>query len=175
MRPLCPSVGPNGLRCRRRVHGPVPADPMPPIEECHVAYGWQGMDVWDDETAIDPPVQTVSMGEVVWDVAALVEAAANLPVVQVPVIQYVDPDLVNPAHWRTVDVHTPIILAPHPDTGRLVALDGRHRLYKAYRLGMETIGATTLQESDEYAARMTPERIAEVEEAHAAWQRFVGR
>jgi hypothetical protein len=131
-----------------------------------------GEDVWDDETAIEPRTQTVSMGDVVWDVAALIEAAEGKPTVQVPVRWHVDESVVDKSHWRGVDLHTPIILAPHPDTGYLVALDGRHRLYKAYRLGRVTVGAVILTEEEERAARMDPGRIAEIDAAHQAWERI---
>ena len=173
MKPRCPSVSPNGYRCRRRVHDPVPPDPLPPDEVCHRATSWQGVELWDDESALEPPTQVVSMGEVTWDVGALIEAAQGKPVQQVSVRRYVEPDLVKAHHWRTVDVYTPIILAPHPDSGWLVALDGRHRLYKAYRQGRTAIGAVVLSAEEEYAARLDPERVAEVQAAHESWEEFV--
>lgn len=177
MKPRCPSVGPNGYRCRRRLHGPVPADPMPADEDCHVARGWFGVDYWDDESAMQRPSQHVSVGdgEVVWDVARLVEQTAGMEAEAASVAWFLDPDVVTPAHWRTVDLHTPIIVAPHPDSGRLVCLDGRHRVYKAHRLGRVLIPAYVLSEEQERAARLSPEKVAAADEQHAAHEAWMAR
>lgn len=161
MRPRCTSVGPEGYRCRRREHGPVPPDPLPPLADCHSGGG----SFWDDETAMERPLQCVSLGsnDIIWDVTLLQRQAESQPVVQVPVDRYVAPEHVNRrfSYWRTVDVHTPIILAPHPETGRAVVLDGRHRLFKAWKQGRATVPAVVLSEAQERAARLNPEDAAE--------------
>lgn len=176
MKPRCPSVGPDGYRCRRRVHGPVPPEPMPPIEECHRAFAFGQTFAWDDETQNDPPDQHVSMGaaEVTWDVSRLIEQAAGQPVHPLPVALYVDPENVNRrfSYWRDVDIHTPVILAPHPDTGDYVVLDGRHRLYKAWKRGKGTVPAVFLTREQEIACRLSSEDAVRIEEEYRRFQQF---
>lgn len=179
MRPRCPSVGPEGYRCRRRVHGPVPADPMPPLEVCHVAYGWQGSMYWDDESAAGERDEHVSMGdgEIVWSVNRLIEIAATKEVGTIPVDKFVEPDLVNMQHgyWRTVDIHTPVILIQHPETAALVVVDGRHRLYKAWKQGREAVPAVVLSRAEETSARLSDEDAARADTEYAEYLAMLER
>lgn len=179
MRPRCPSVGPFGLRCRKRLHGPVPADPLPPLNICHTAYGWEGVDYWDDETAAERPVQHVSIGdgEIVWDVNALNAIAAERKARSIRVASFVEPEAVNRRHsyWRTVDVHTPVILIPHPTHGQATLIDGRHRVYKAWKEGREFVPAVQLTRADEQRCRLTPDEVERIDRMHAAAQAMFGR
>lgn len=164
MRPRCPSVGPEGYRCRRRLHDPVPPEPTPAYEVCHRATGWQGLMFWDDGTAAERPTQMASWTgitgeEVAWDVERLIEIAATKEPFTVPVDWHVEPDQVDPKHWRSVDVHTPIILVPHPVSGHPVCVDGRHRLYKAWRQHRGAIPAVMLTEEEERSARVSTEEF----------------
>lgn len=158
VRPRCPSVGPEGYRCRRRLHDPVTEEAANDLAACHTAVGWPGQMFWDDATQMESPRQEVSFGDgdIVWDVARLIALARATVPQDVPVAEHVDPDAVNrfDSYWRSVDVHTPIILAPHPTHGYPVVLDGRHRLYKAWKTGREYVPGVLLTRAEERAARV---------------------
>ena len=156
-RPRCQSRSPEGYRCRKSVHAPGTV---------HTATGWQGTHEWDDETAATPRWQVVTIGAERhgWSVDRLIAAAAGRPAHPIRPADWDDPDAVD-ARWAAgTDIHTPVILIPHPDTGRPTLIDGRHRVHKAHRLGRPHILAVRLTAADEHAARLTPDEWARTRE-----------
>lgn len=90
--------------------------------------------------------QTCTLGNHTWSVPRLVELARNLPVMEIPLkhlnvyYSYSNATLREMVmHMRAVDaadLNYPIIL---DEDGEL--MDGRHRIMKAMKLGLETIKA----------------------------------
>lgn len=126
-----------------------------------MAYGWVGSMEWSDDEAARGPWETVTLhGERYgWDVARLIDAAQGHEPVMVDPAGYVE-DVTDRAWARGVDVWSPVIFVPHPDTGRWVLVDGRHRVFKAARMGMAGVPAVFLTEAEEEAARFTDEEWA---------------
>lgn len=153
-RPRCESVGGEGYRCRLKEHGPE-VD-----HRCRLT-------IWDDESAYEPKFQVVGTPWGTYDVAALKRIAAEHgKPVEVNVADDHDPDAVDPAWARGVDLGTPLVLV------RGIVVDGRHRLHKAALKGRTWLPAWNLTTEQAEPALVDPERLVQIERDHeeyVAW------
>lgn len=79
-------------------------------------------------------------GSILWDVTAMLQDAADLPVIfyDVQALAAVNPFHGNEAHVMETDLSLPLIVVElRPGVEKLI--DGNHRLQKALRLGMAAV------------------------------------
>lgn len=84
-------------------------------------------------------------GSILWDVTAMLQDAADFPVVacDVHALANANPFHGNEAHIMETDLSLPLLVVElRPGVEKLI--DGNHRLQKALRLGMTTISVYRL-------------------------------